>query len=172
MKNEAEFKSLFKKSVKSAKGFSLSLAAPMIPGIPDLYVVLPGYMPVLLEAKWLGKIERNNFSRKMKYTALQIEWIKSCHEVVKYSAMGLAGFEYKEAIYAVLLDYEHRLFYQVTNEFQSIQTNCAYTSKELRNTGQPYFDVLDLFSKVPIPRVGFQTRIIHDAAGSRIALAV
>ena len=49
MNNEASFKKIFCDSVKRDKGFTMKLAAPMFGGIPDLYIIYPGYMPILLQ---------------------------------------------------------------------------------------------------------------------------
>lgn len=147
VKNEAEFKSLFKKSVRAQKGFSLSLAAPMVVGIPDLFVVMPGYMAILLEAKWLGEIKRDNFSRKLLFTPMQINWIETSHKVNPYTAMGLIGFVYKENIHACFVAYDTPLFSQFDNTFL---TNCSYS---IRCQQTKLFDVSAMFAKVPIPKL-------------------
>lgn len=156
MKNEADFKSLFKKSVRHAKGFSLSLAAPMVVGIPDLFVVMPGYMAVLLEAKWLGELNRENFSRKVQYTAPQILWIESCHKVNPYTAMGLIGFIYKKEIHACFVPYDCDIFSQFDNTFL---TKCAYS---VRSKETKLFDVGAMFSRVPIPRISPFSHILDE----------
>lgn len=92
MKTEAEFKTTFKKSVKLQGGFSISLAAPMLSGIPDLYVIMPGFTPILLEAKWLGTVGKK-FSRKIQYTKLQHFYLKECCKIRDYTAMGLVGYK-------------------------------------------------------------------------------
>lgn len=97
MKNEAEFKAAFKKSVRAQGGFAISLSAPMISGIPDLYVIMPGYCPILLEAKWLGKV-KYSFSQTIKYTKLQNFYLNEICQVKDYTAMGLIGWEIIDAI--------------------------------------------------------------------------
>lgn len=92
MKNEAEFKTLFKKSVTAQGGFCLTLAAPMISGIPDLYVIMRGFMPVLLEAKFLGKV-KVGFQRKIKYSPMQRFWMGECNKVYPCTALGLIGYQ-------------------------------------------------------------------------------
>lgn len=149
MKNESEFKTLFKKSVTRAKGLSLSLAAPMIVGIPDLYVVVPPFIPLLLEAKWLGKIERDKFNRKVPFTPLQDLFLNQCHGVSPYSAMGLIGFIYQKQIHAVLVVHGTPLYYQMSHCFIN---DCAYTKK---SDDTKVFNVLDLFSQVPIPKIAY-----------------
>jgi len=147
MKNEAEFKSLFKKSVRAQKGFSLSLAAPMVVGIPDLFVVMPSYMAILLEAKWLGEINKDNFSRKVPFTAMQLNWIETCHKINPYTAMGLIGFIYNKNIHACLVAYGTPIFSQFDNTFL---TTCAYS---IRSKETKLFDVSAMFEKVPIPKL-------------------
>ena len=147
MKNEAQFKSLIKKSIRAQKGFSLSLAAPMISGLPDLYCVLPSYIPVLLEAKWLGTIERNTFKRKIPFTPLQVVWIQECHEVSPYSAMGVVGLIYKGEIHCALVEYGTELFNTFDHTFID---RCSYVTY---NKDKKTLDILELFAKVPIPRI-------------------
>lgn len=141
MKNEAQFKTAFKKSVKAAHGFSLSLAAPMISGLPDLYVIIPGYMPVLLEAKWLGEIRAHNFNRKIPYRPLQKIWMKGACDVQEHAAMGLIGFERDNLKYCVLCENGME---SINYGFQCTQPYCVY------NKG---FDVLSLFNSSKIPRL-------------------
>ena len=147
MKTEAEFKTLFKKSVRAAKGTSISLAAPMLVGIPDLWVAIPGYLPILLEAKFLGEFKREKFSRKVPFTPMQVNWIRECDDVCPYSAMGLVGFYYKELLRAALIKYGTPLFYNFT---QTFQVDCAHTTY---NYTKKAFDIFDLFAKVPVPRI-------------------
>lgn len=145
MENENEFKNLFKKSVLNCKGYCLSLAAPMIAGLPDLFVVIPSYMPILLEAKFLGEIKRDKFSRKIPFREMQIYWINKCDSVLPYSAMGLIGFYYQEELYSVLVKYGTPHFYTINSSFL---TDCAWV--KLHNKS---FNVTELFHKVPIPRI-------------------
>jgi hypothetical protein len=147
MKSEAEFKRIFKKSVSAHKGFSMTLAAPMIVGIPDLYVVMPTYLPVLLEAKWLGQLPDKGFHRKVPFTGLQRNWISECHRVVKYSAMGLIGFKWKGTYYSALVECGSPLFDKFTDNFYS---SCAWS---LYEPTKKTFDIPALFAMVPIPKI-------------------
>lgn len=147
MKNEADFKSLFKKSVRAQKGFSLSLAAPTIAGIPDLYVIMPGYLPIMLEAKYLKDVNLT-FKRKLQFTGLQRLWIEECHQITAYSAMGLIGFKYNDTPHAVMVAYGTDQFESLTHNFMD---ECAYVALDKTTR---LFNVLDLFSRVPIPKVG------------------
>jgi hypothetical protein len=119
----------------------------MISGLPDLYIVLPGFLPVLLEAKWLGEIKRDKFHRKPQFTEMQIHWIKSCDNVVPYSAMGLIGLKYQGVYTAALVKYGTPLFYEFSNTFL---TDCAYVKYQ---GNERRFDVQQLFAGVPIPRI-------------------
>ena len=148
MKNEAEFKTLIKKSVTWQKGYSISLAAPMLAGIPDLYIVMPSYIPILLEAKWLGEIKREKFSRTPQFSPMQIDFLQSCHEVSPYSAMGALGFIYKEQIHCALVAYGTPLFYNFDSTFK---IDSAWVT---RSAVTKRFDILELLGKVPIPRIG------------------
>lgn len=103
MKSEAEFKKHFKASVRAQGGFSISLAAPMLSGVPDLYVVMPGFAPVLLEAKWMKEVPER-FNRKAGFTELQKYFINNCNKVHKGVAWGLVGMTHKTIIHASLHD--------------------------------------------------------------------
>lgn len=145
--NEAKFKTAFKKSVTRHKGFSISLAAPMIVGIPDLYVVIPEFLPVLLEAKWLGEITRDKFARKVPFTPMQQHWIQCCDNVSPYSAMGLVGFKLRGLYYAVLVKYGTPCFYKMTSDFVA---QCSYVTTPSLSVA---FNVTALFHNVPVPRI-------------------
>ena len=101
MKNEAEFKKAFKNSVKAQSGYSISLAAPMLPGIPDLYVIMPNYMPVLIEAKWLGNIG-DRFRRKLALTEMQKMYLDECCKIHSKSALILVGYRQYGEYWATL----------------------------------------------------------------------
>jgi len=165
MKNEKEFKKLVKQSIRRFKGVYIALAAPMVVGIPDAYVSLSGYIPVLLEMKWLGEIKRDKFSRQVPFTEMQMLQIKECHDVNPYSAMGLLGFIYQDQIHACLVAYGTPLFYQFTSQFV---TDCSFS---IYSTRTKVFDIPDMFDRVPIPRIKLATRLVHDTSGSQIVLA-
>lgn len=133
MKSEAEFKKHFKASVKAHGGFSISLAAPMLPGIPDLYVVLPGFAPVLLEAKWLKEVP-DKFNRSAKFTELQKHFIKKCNEVHKGIAWGLVGWKYNKKIFAKLV-YPDR----------NVDSVSLYINMVSINKQTEHFDVRQMF---------------------------
>jgi hypothetical protein len=160
MKTEADFKTAFSKSVKRHKGVCIKLAAPLLVGIPDLYVIIPGYMPVLLEAKWLGQIRINRFSRKMNYTETQIRWIRECCEVQEFAALGLAGYQQENNITAVMLKYGTPEFYQVSNgSIYNCGLSTIYKHSQI-------FDVPYMFEKAGIPKlkVNKGTELLHYGA--------
>lgn len=142
MKNEADFKSAFKKSVKAQRGFCLSLAAPMISGIPDLYVVINGFIPVLLEAKWLGEITRTPFSRKVNYSEIQKHWITECNRVQPNTAFGLVGCKYGRSLYSCYIQ-------EVSKEDNYITS----TTEHFVNMVDKHFDVIQLFELIKVPKV-------------------
>lgn len=145
MKDEKDFKKVFKSSVKRHKGFALSLAAPMLVGIPDLYVAMPGYAPVLLEAKWLGEIKRDSFFRKIPFTGLQTHWLEEVNNVSKNCALGLIGMIYQNRIHCILLNVGTPLFYQLNRTFKTESPYVLYdmTSKS--------FNLTELFNQSNIP---------------------
>lgn len=147
MKNEAAFKVHFRKSVTKHKGFSLALAAPMISGIPDMYIIMPGHIPILIEAKWLGTIKKRDFRRKVQFTPLQALWLGECHKITPYSAMGLVGLIYNDKLHAVLVAHGTEQFQTMTHDFQD---QCAFLSVDKE---KDYFNIPELFQKVPIPRI-------------------
>lgn len=103
MKNEAEFKTAFKKSVKAQGGFALSLAAPMVSGIPDLYVSMPGYTPAMIEAKWLGEL-KNGFERLIPCTAKQWKTLKDIDKINEGTAYTIVGYRLDGAYYCNMLN--------------------------------------------------------------------
>lgn len=157
MKSEAEFKKIFKKSVKYYKGFAISLAAPMLIGIPDLYVIMPGYMPVLLEAKWLGKIIRSHFHRKLQFTDMQINYINECCNVQHLAAFGLIGLIHYDEITAILVKYGTPLFYILDSSYLN---ECGY-SKLYTKGGKTHqvFDIPKMFEIAQIPKININKPI-------------
>lgn len=142
MKNEAEFKTAFKRSVSFYKGASISLAAPVLPGIPDMYVILPNYMPVLLEAKWLGSIPRAKFKRKLQFSPMQLSYANKLNAVQPFAMMGLIGLIYNKITYCVLTP-----IHPTENYLES--TFFADYNRATRQEGR--FDVKSLFERSPIP---------------------
>ncbi len=142
MKNEAQFKVAFKNSVRSYKGYTLSLAAPTLPGTPDLYCIMPNYMPVLLEAKFLGSIPRTKFKRKIQYSSMQQSYANKLNAVHPFAMMGLIGLIYNKITYCILVPIHPGENY-LSSEF------FADYNRVTRQEGR--FDVSSLFAGSPIP---------------------
>lgn len=108
MKDEAAFKRHFKKSVSAQGGFSISLAAPMLSGVPDLYVVMPGYTPVLLEAKWMKEIT-NKTNKQIPLRPMQKNFLDKCNNIHPGVAWVLIGYKFNGAYWAGLFNSEERI---------------------------------------------------------------
>jgi hypothetical protein len=74
--------------------------------------------------------------------------------------MGLIGCIYQGKIHAILVAHGTPQFYQLSNCFL---TDCAYATL-LAET--KVFDVPEMFSKVPIPRLERRKYLIHGEQGS------
>src|SRR5258708_486661 len=131
MKNEADFKKHFKSSVRTQGGFSISLAAPMLAGVPDLYVVLPGFAPVLLEAKWMKEIT-DKTNKQIPITMIQKHFIDKCNKVHPGIAWCLVGYKFDKQYWAVLL-----------NTYNKIDVRCG-NPVSIKNHSE-FFDVKTLF---------------------------
>lgn len=63
----------------------------MTSGLPDLYCVMPGYVPLLLEAKFIKDFKNQ---RKIPYTKLQSHLLIECNKPNKTPvAFGLIGVQ-------------------------------------------------------------------------------
>lgn len=147
MKNEADFKRIFKFSVRKHKGYCLSLAAPMISGLPDLYCIMPSFVPVLLEAKYMGEVG-DRFRRKIEYRPLQRFWLEGCNSIYQYAAWGLIGFHHKDMYYCCLV---HPKYTHIDNllDYPELFYVCNISRKE--------FNVTELFNKSCIGKIQSQT---------------
>jgi len=135
---EADFKREFKKSVRHHGGFATSLPATTISsGIPDLYVCVPDFKPILLEAKLFREMHSPKFRRKIPYSALQKVFLQDLNKVQRDAGFGLVGFTLNKITYAVLvpIEYDH-----LDGNFMQY---CAYCTKE---RGEKYFNIPQLFS--------------------------
>ena len=115
MKNESAFKSLFRASVRAQKGYTVTLAAPMLAGTPDLYCIMPKYIPLLLEAKWLKDLPDKGFKRTIPFKPMQLHYMKSINKVHMNAAVGLIGFEWRKEIYCLI----YKVYDGVPNVLQS-----------------------------------------------------
>ena len=133
---ESEFKRLFKKSVKYHGGFSASLSSNLHSGLPDLYVIVPSYPPVLIEAKFLKEVG-DKFSRKINYSEIQRVFLNSCNKVQPGAAFGLVGFKQGSNLYACLI---HPCHNYIDSSF------AEYCGVSIVNRTCPYFDIPGLFA--------------------------
>ena len=147
MKNEAEFKTAFKKSVKAQGGFAISLAAPMLAGIPDLYVIMPGFMPVLLEAKWMKELSLK--PKKIPYSKLQGYYLNEIHNIQSKAAMGLIGYKYSGFTLCALLP-PNVFNVNVYTTLSVILENKLFNVKQLFiNSAIPRLNFVEKMDKLP-----------------------
>jgi hypothetical protein len=106
MKNETDFKKAFCDSVHKQGGFTFKIAASIMSGLPDIYCAMPGFVPVLLEAKWIKDVT-GKFIRKIPYRPYQQEILKNCSRPYKkldaMVAFGLIGVHNEHGMYCRLL---------------------------------------------------------------------
>ncbi len=142
MKSESEFKTCFVNSVKAQKGYAIKLAAPTMPGLPDMYVIMPGYMPVLIEAKYFKELPEK-FNRKIHYSDMQLMYGRKINSVQNYAMMGLVGIKsVNKTIYACLLPMQ-----QPSISYLQLET-CNKVTRQNK-----LFDVMSLFRNSPIPKI-------------------
>lgn len=105
MNNETDFKKVFCDSVAEQKGYTFKIAMPTISGLPDIYCVYPGFIPTLLEAKYIKDIpETGKFKRKIPYRPFQQEILKNSNRVVWGSAWCLLGLDCGDKKFCTLID--------------------------------------------------------------------
>lgn len=105
MNNEADFKKAFCNCAAKQGGYTFKIAMSTMSGLPDLYCIVPGYIPVLLEAKWMREVPENGkFKRKIPYRPLQQDYLTNCNRVIRGSAWGLIGLDCGENKYVCLMD--------------------------------------------------------------------
>lgn len=108
MKNESDFKKIFCDSVTKQGGYTFKIASSIMNGLPDLYCAMPGYVPLLLELKYM-KLPEGPFSRKIPYRPMQQEILNSCNKVYKKGncgpvALTLIGLSMVDGDYCMLID--------------------------------------------------------------------
>lgn len=111
MNNESDFKKVFCSSVGKFGGYSFKIAMSTMSGLPDIYCAMPGYVPVLLEAKYDKSITEGKFKRKIKYRPFQREILNNCNKVYKYYtnykvSFCLMGLDINDKKYCTLIDPE------------------------------------------------------------------
>ena len=106
MKNETDFKKAFCTSAHMQGGYTFKIAASMMSGLPDLYCAMPGFVPVMLEAKWIKDVD-GKFVRKIPYRPYQREVLNQCNRPYRpfdtMVAFGLIGVHTKTGMYCRLL---------------------------------------------------------------------
>jgi len=142
VKNEAEFKSVFRASVRAQKGFTITIAAPTFSGLPDLYCIMPKYIPVLMEAKWLKDLPDKGFKRTIPFKPMQLHYIKNINKVHNNAAVGLIGFEWRNETYCLI----YNVYDGVPSVLQS--DDLAHHNFVIRQN--KVFDVGLLFNKAGI----------------------
>lgn len=139
MRNEADFKAAIKKSVRAQGGYCFSTTGAVTAGIPDLFVSMPGFIPVLLEAKWM----KFGYKRKINITPIQRKTLQDINKVNPSQAFIICGFKDEENITrAVLIDANK------THIEDSVKDSFCYTGQ---------FDIKWLFNNAKIG--GSYTRI-------------
>lgn len=106
--SESAFKNVFCASVKKQGGYTFKIAASLMNGLPDLYCAMPGYIPLLLELKWM-KIANGVFNRKIPYRPMQQEILNNCNKVYAKGkcdpvAFTLIGLDMKDGQFCLLYD--------------------------------------------------------------------
>ena len=150
MKNEAEFKKVFCDSVAKHGGYTFKIAGTMVNGLPDLYCAMPGYIPILLELKWM-KLPDGAFSRKIPYRPMQQEIMKNCNKVYAKGncgpvAMGLIGVSMNEGKFCMLVDPKIPSISNkdITNNLTLIENNDYISIQRLFNGNvPPYIDYIE-----------------------------
>lgn len=148
MNSEAGFKTAFRNSVRSYGGYSIPLAAPMLVGIPDMYVIMPGFIPILLEAKWLGHFKRDKFKRTIPFTTMQQHWLNECNIRQEFSALGLIGFMYDKLYHAMLWHTDNWNEKQIITDAHLLHMPSCIWAPKFKT-----FELLKLFVQSPIPKL-------------------
>lgn len=153
MQNETDFKNAFCDSVSKQGGYTFKIAMSTMRGLPDIYCAMPGYIPLLLEGKYIKDLPEGKFSRKIKYRPLQREILISCNKV--YSGMYggtkvkvaycLMGIDLGNKKYCTLLDPEVQV---ITHDLVIKETELVPIEEDI--LGQIHIGVL--FDKCGISR--------------------
>ena len=135
--NETEFKKKFKDSVRQSGGFAASLTGSTIGGggLPDMYVIVPGFNPMLIEAKFIKDVGEK-FTRKIDYSPLQKQFMLEANKVHNHATYGLVGLRKNNKTYAVIVPHNIE---KITHDMLGL-TCTSWCGK-----GQKYFDVKTMF---------------------------
>lgn len=144
MTDENSLKKLFKRSVHQQGGLAVSLTSMSNSGICDLYVIMPKFSPVLIEAKYSKEpVNRAKFSRKIKYTALQVDFMNNVNKVHDRSAFGLVFFHINGDTICSLL----------SPDITHINESYVKNPHVVVNKATQLFDVVSLFTQAGISSV-------------------
>jgi hypothetical protein len=150
MRSEADFKRDFKRSIAyNHKGYVVSLAGCTISGVPDMYVVMPGYAPILIEAKFFKNELTKYFSKRIPYRPSQQFMMQRIDDVSIGTVWGLTGFKYEGQWYCTLTA---PIIHSISYLFRDTCNWCTYDNKNKR------FDTEKLFATANIPKIPAKTR--------------
>lgn len=154
-RQETEYSKIFVDCAIKQGGHAFKIAMSTVSGLPDLYCAMPGYVPVLLEAKLIKDVG-GTFKRKINYSKLQHNLLKDCNRVYNNIkvAYGLVFVkDYMGEDYCCLMDPDLPQL-----------TNLDITSPSVRGVMPVYkgmIDVVGLFTGVVAPtgiRVAYITK--------------
>jgi hypothetical protein len=141
--DEATFKRLFKKSVRSQGGLAISLSSNIYSGLPDLVVMLPNMRSVFIEAKYLRDVG-DVFERKILYSPEQSRFMYECNSISPGSGFGLVGFHHQGKLTASLVPYR----------YDKIDSNYRdYTGFSRIVSDDKFFDVTTMFKYLDLKDV-------------------
>lgn len=142
---ENDYENLFISSVKKQGGHAFKIKMSSIGGLPDLCCFMPGYSPVLLEAKLIKDVGLK-FKRTIHYSKLQVELLKNCNKVnsvlTAYGLIFIKDYDGKDA--CILMDPEVPTI--THNDILSLEPGYIYIQRDKA------LDVNNLFKHI-VPRL-------------------
>lgn len=151
MNNEADFKDAFINSAKKQGGYAFRIAMSMVSGLPDMHCAMPNHAPVLLEAKYIKGLSLDKpFKRKIKYTKLQSELLRSTNKVnpARPTAYGLIGLDFGKDKYAMIYN-------PLTEVVTDLDLYRGWGREKIDSNG--FIDVFSLFYAV-VPKLELHVR--------------
>lgn len=145
--NETSFKLLFKKSVEHHGGVAISLNSSFYAGLPDLYVLMPGFTPCLIEAKFLKDVGPT-FKRKINYSPLQKSVLDKTSKICQHSSFGLVGYKQGKQLIAAL----------VSNGIEHLTHDCTRSGTSISVRGK-FFDVPSMFNHATTHKLIIQNKV-------------
>lgn len=150
MKTEKDYEELFISCAKKQRGHAFKIKMSTINGLPDMYCVMPGYAPVLLEAKLIKDVGAK-FKRTIHYSKLQTELLNNCNKVnpVYTIAFGLIFVkEHMGSDYCILMPPEVPTI--THNDTMSMEKGIVYIDKGGINVLRLFRDVVPTLYNGPI----------------------